>query len=100
MAEYVYLTVAEVEQMHRELIDEFGGLHGLRDRGALEAAVFRPQNGYYNSLAEEAAALMESLANNHPSWTATNALHFPPPIPSSPETVSISMSMPSKPIDS
>jgi len=39
---------------------------GLRDRGALEASVFRPQNGYYNSLAEEAAALMESLANNHP----------------------------------
>ena len=66
MAEYVYLTVAAVEQMHRELIDEFGGGHGLRDRGALEAAVFRPQNGYYNSLAEEAAALMESLANNRP----------------------------------
>src|SRR3984893_4483111 len=65
MAEYVYLTIAEVEQMHRELIDEFDGFHGLRDRGAVEAAVFRPQTGYYNSLAEEAAALMESLANNH-----------------------------------
>ena len=37
----------------------------LRDQGRLEAAMFRPQIGYYNSLAEEAAALMESLTNNH-----------------------------------
>jgi len=76
MAEYVYLTVAEVEQMHRELIDEFGGSHGLRDRGALEAAVFRPQNGYYNSLAEEATALMESLANNHPFVDGNKRIAF------------------------
>ena len=76
MAEYVYLTVAEVEQMHRELSDEFGGLHGLRDRGALEAAVFRPQNGYYNSLAEEAAALMESLANHHPFMDGNTRIAF------------------------
>ncbi len=34
-------------------------------KGAVEAAVFRPQTGYYNSLEEEAAALMESLGNNH-----------------------------------
>jgi death-on-curing protein len=76
MAEYVYLTVAEVEQMHRELIDEFGGSHGLRDRGALEAAVFRPQIGYYNSLAEEAATLMESLANNHPFIDGNKRIAF------------------------
>jgi len=31
----------------------------------LKAAVFRPQTGYYNDLAEEAAALFESLVNNH-----------------------------------
>ena len=62
---YVYLTVGEVLEMHRQLIDEFGGIHGLRDRGLLEAAIFRPQNGYYDDLIHEAAALMESLANNH-----------------------------------
>jgi death on curing protein len=60
-----YLTVAEVYQMHHLLIERFGGLHGVRDKNAVEAAVFRPQNGYYNSIEEEAAALMESLANNH-----------------------------------
>jgi death-on-curing protein len=63
MAEY--LTVAEVYAMQSGLIDLFGGLRGVRDKGAVEAAVFRPQTGYYTSLEEEAAALMESLGNNH-----------------------------------
>lgn len=51
--------------MHRLLISEFGGMRGLRDRGLLEAAIYRPQNGYHDDLIHEAAALMESLANNH-----------------------------------
>jgi death-on-curing protein len=60
-----YLTVAEVYQMQHRLIELFGGIHGVRDKGAVEAAIFRPQTGYYNSIEEEAAALMESLGNNH-----------------------------------
>jgi death-on-curing protein len=65
MAERVYLTVAEIIAIHHHQIEEYGGAHGLRDQGALEAAVFRPQTGYYNDLGEEAAALLESLVNNH-----------------------------------
>src|SRR6266436_3337333 len=61
----VYPTVAEATEIHKQLIDEFGGTHGLRDKGRLEAAILRPQTGYYGTLAEEAAALMESHANNH-----------------------------------
>jgi len=60
-----YLTLAEVYRMQYRLIEMFGGVQGVRDKAAVEAAVFRPQTGYYNSLEEEAAALMESLANNH-----------------------------------
>ena len=59
-------TIEEVVAMHVVLIDEFGGTVGIRDEGALAAAVMRPQLGYYGSLVEEAAALMESLAVNHP----------------------------------
>ena len=55
-----HLTVAEVYRMQHRLIEMFGGLHGLRDKGAVEAAVFRPQTGCYSSIEEEAAALMES----------------------------------------
>jgi len=66
MAERVYLTVAEVVAIHHHQIEEYGGEDGLLNQGSLEAAVFRPQTGYYNDLSEEAAALLESLVNNHP----------------------------------
>lgn len=65
MPNFVYPTVAEAKEFHRKLIEEFGGTHGLRDEGRLEAAILRPQTGYYETLAENAAALMESLTNNH-----------------------------------
>ena len=61
-----YLTVVEVLTMHADLIERYGGCHGVRDRGLLEAALYRPQTGYYADLIEEAAALWESLAQNHP----------------------------------
>ena len=43
-----FLTVAEIYRMQYRLIEMFGGLQGVRDPGAVEAAVFRPQVGYYN----------------------------------------------------
>lgn len=61
----IYPTVAEAIEIQKILINEFGGLHGVRDIALLESAIFRPQTGYYGSLVEEAAALMESLAKNH-----------------------------------
>ncbi|HEX7359152.1 MAG TPA: type II toxin-antitoxin system death-on-curing family toxin [Bryobacteraceae bacterium] len=61
-----YLTVAEVLAMHADQIERYGGSEGLRDRGLLEAALYRPQTGYYADLVEEAAALWESLSQNHP----------------------------------
>ncbi len=61
-----YLTVAEVLAIHEDQIARYGGSPGIRDRGLLEAALFRPQTGYYTDLLEEAAALWESLSQNHP----------------------------------
>ena len=61
-----YLSVNEVIEINAETVRKFGGIHGLRDAGALEAAVGRPQSGYYSDLLEEAAALFESLSQNHP----------------------------------
>ena len=60
-----YLTLADVIAIHADLIERYGGSAGLRDAGLLEAALFRPQTGYYADLVEEAAALWESLAQNH-----------------------------------
>ena len=61
-----YLTFAEVLAIHDDQIERYGGSSGIRDRGLLEAALYRPQTGYYADLIEEAAALWESLAQNHP----------------------------------
>ena len=61
-----YLTLVELLAIHDHLLDEFGGPTGVRDAGALEAALFRPQTGYYRDVVHEAAALFESLALNHP----------------------------------
>jgi death-on-curing protein len=65
MARRIYPTVAETIATQRMLIEEFGGRQGIRDKALLESAIFRPQSGYYSGIIEEAAALMESLANNH-----------------------------------
>ena len=61
-----YLTRAEVEAIHADQIARYGGSLGVRDRGKLEAAVARPKTGYYADLIAEAAALWESLSQNHP----------------------------------
>ena len=61
-----YLTVADVLAIHADQIERYGGSHGLRDEGQLVAALFRPQTGYYADLIAEAAALWESLSQNHP----------------------------------
>ena len=62
----VYLTVVEVLAIHEDQIVRFGGSSGVRDPGQLEAALFRPQTGYYEDVIAEAAALWESLSQNHP----------------------------------
>lgn len=61
-----YVTLADALFFHRQLIERYGGAAGVRDVGALESALFRPQTGYYDTIIHEAAALFESLVQNHP----------------------------------
>lgn len=60
-----YLTLTDVLLIHHTAIVLSGGSPGIRDAGLLESAVFRPQSGYYDDLFGEAAALFESLVQNH-----------------------------------
>ena len=71
-----HLTVADVLGMHSVLMQRYGGALGVRDPGALEAALFRPQTGYYEDIVAEAAALMESLAINHPFVDGNKRIAF------------------------
>ena len=61
-----YRRVEDILAIHADQIERYGGGEGIRDPGLLEAALFRPQTGYYPTLIDEAAALWESLSQNHP----------------------------------
>jgi|SRR5579863_1422271 len=61
-----YVTTGDALFFHKILIDRYGGDSGIRDAGALEAALHRPQTGYYHTLIHQAAALLESVIQNHP----------------------------------
>ena len=61
-----YVTIADALFFHQQLIERYGGATGIRDAGALESALHRPQTGFYDTLVHEAAALLESLVQNHP----------------------------------
>lgn len=61
----------EVKRIHSILIDRFGGSQGIRDKGALEAALQRPfatfdQTELYPTSVDKAAAIIESIVGNHP----------------------------------
>ena len=58
------------------LMQRYGGKLGLRDPGALEAALFRPQTGYYEDIVAQAAALLESLSINHPFLDGNKRVAF------------------------
>jgi death-on-curing protein len=61
-----YLLLGDVLAIHEDQVETYGGSFGVRDMGQLESALFRPQSGYYDDLIAEAAALWESLSQNHP----------------------------------
>jgi len=61
-----YPSISDALAVHRRVIERFGGSLGVRDHGGLESALARPQIGYYSDLIQEAAALWESLSQNHP----------------------------------
>ena len=71
-----YLTTTDALAIHQILIREYGGADGVRDMGALESALHRPQTGYYKDIIEESAALLESMAINHPFLDGNKRVAF------------------------
>jgi death-on-curing protein len=63
--------VEDILFLHTVATQEFGGLQGLRDAGALRAAVARPRAGFggrelFATPFARAAALMDAIVQNHP----------------------------------
>ena len=66
-----YLTLNEVLELHRRLIERYGGSAGIHDLGALESALAQPRMTFggeelYPTIVEKAAALGFALIKNHP----------------------------------
>jgi death-on-curing protein len=66
-----YLTLAEVLELHRQVIEHSGGAQGIFDLRALESALAQPHMTFdgeelYPSLVEKASALGFSVIKNHP----------------------------------
>lgn len=66
-----YLTLGEVIDLHRAIIDSTGGATGVRDLAAIESALAQPRATFdatdlHQTLPGKASALGYSLALNHP----------------------------------
>lgn len=65
------IHIKEIEQIHNLLVEEFRGAKGIRDLGALDAAINQPfatfdQQELYSNPVDKAAAIIESILINHP----------------------------------
>ena len=66
-----YLSAEQILFIHARLIEETGGESGIRELGLLRSASSRAQATFdqqdlYPTIFSKAAALLESLVNNHP----------------------------------
>ncbi len=67
----VFLTKSQVLFIHQDLVEAFGGSHGLRDEGLLDSALEMPKSGFggvyfHKTYYEMAAAYLFHLVKNHP----------------------------------
>lgn len=70
MADPLFLTLAEVVEIHSDQIQRYGGQDGLRDRTLLESAVAQPESSFggewlHPDLYSMAAAYAYHLCQNH-----------------------------------
>ena len=66
-----FLTLAEILDLHRRVIEQSGGSDGVRQLGGVESAVAQPQMTFdgdelYPTIESKATALCFSLVMNHP----------------------------------
>ena len=66
-----HVSLGEVLELHRRIVETAGGATGVRDLGALESAVAQPRMTFgghdlYPDLADKASALGFSIIQNHP----------------------------------
>ena len=69
----IYFTIDDVLFIHSELIEKYGGIHGIKNQNMLESAIFTPLQTFngidlYHSTIEKISRLSYGLVRNHPFW--------------------------------
>lgn len=67
----IYFTIDDVLFLHSELIEKYGGIHGIKNQNMLESAIFTPLQTFngidlYHSTIEKISRLSYGLVRNHP----------------------------------
>ena len=70
-AKFLFLSIQQIDLLHLEVLKEFGGADGLRDRGLLESALEMPWATFdgkllHKNLSSIAAAYLFHICRNHP----------------------------------
>lgn len=69
MTEPTWVIPTAIRQVHRQQLEQFGGLAGIRDEGMLESALAKPLNQWHYgtpSIFDLAASYAFGIAMNHP----------------------------------
>ncbi len=68
-----YMSLEEILRLHFQLIEDYGGSHGVRSEGRLESVVAAPTQEVfgqeqYVSVHEKAAVYMRNIIGDHPFY--------------------------------
>jgi death on curing protein len=66
-----YLTLEEILRLHYQLIEDFGGSHGVRDEGRLKSVIDAPKQSVfgeeqYPTVLHKAAVYLRNIVGDHP----------------------------------
>lgn len=66
-----YINLEEVLRLHFQLIEDFGGSHGVRDEGQLKSVIEAPKreafgSGQYPTIFEKAAVYLRNIVGDPP----------------------------------
>jgi death on curing protein len=68
---FKYLSLEEILRLHFQLIEDFGGSHGVRDEGRLKSVIEAPKQiifgtEQYPSVFEKASVYLRNIIGDHP----------------------------------
>ena len=66
-----YISLEEILRIHFQVIEDYGGSHGVRDEGRLKSVVNAPKQEVfgeeqYSSLFDKAAVYLRNIIGDHP----------------------------------